>query len=224
MAKIEQYFNSQEELNQYYPNGVPSTVLAIVKNGTNGVLMYTYDNNAPEITGGSAEIGGEPSDYSYAVTLSSYTLVGDPNAPSIPANWMWVENPNTNWVYNPEGTYPDDVAIPFTINLDQTLLSNYNDESPLYLGTLQINNENINLDFYGYGDEWGCLIGYPVEDNMSWTGVYSEDCDNNIDVVSAFTLYIGTVYDTMQCKVKFYTSDYDGIAPNLTLIYDNTKA
>lgn len=77
MAKIEQYFNSQEELNQYYPNGVPSTVLAIVKNGTNGVLMYTYDNNAPEITGGSAEIGGYPEDYSYATALSTYTLVGE---------------------------------------------------------------------------------------------------------------------------------------------------
>ena len=76
MAKIEQYFTSKAELDAYYPNGVPSTVLAIVKNGTNGVLMYTYDNNAPGITGGS-EIGGEPADYAYATALSTYTLVGE---------------------------------------------------------------------------------------------------------------------------------------------------
>ena len=76
MAKIEQYFNSQAELEAYYPNGVPSTVLAIVKNGDNGVLMYTYDNNTPGTSGG-AEIGGYPEDYSYATTLSTYTLVGE---------------------------------------------------------------------------------------------------------------------------------------------------
>jgi len=56
MAKIEQYFNSQAELEAYYPNGVPSTVLAIVKNENNGVSLYTYDNN---VIAGGGEIGGE---------------------------------------------------------------------------------------------------------------------------------------------------------------------
>lgn len=80
--KIEKYFNSVEEMNRYYPNGVPSTVLAIVKNGTNGVLMYTYDNNNPAITGGT-QIGGYPADYAEATTLSTYTLEGEPKEENI---------------------------------------------------------------------------------------------------------------------------------------------
>lgn len=73
MAKIEQYFTSKAELDAYYPNGVPSTVLAIVQEQGN-VTMYTYDNNG--IAGG-AEIGGYPADYDEAVELSTYTLVGE---------------------------------------------------------------------------------------------------------------------------------------------------
>lgn len=75
--KRTQYFNTQAELEAYFPDGVPSTVLAIVKNGDNGVLMYTSSNNDEAITGTGTEFGGLPEDYSYATALSTYTLVGE---------------------------------------------------------------------------------------------------------------------------------------------------
>lgn len=96
MAKITMYFSSVEEMNNYFTTGVPSTVLAIVKNGDNGVLMYTSSNNDEAITGGT-EIGGYPEDYSYATTLSTYTLVGDPNAPvPEPVRFSWSPSTYTN--------------------------------------------------------------------------------------------------------------------------------
>lgn len=76
--KRTEYFLSEKALNEYYPDGVPSNVLAIVKNDDNGVLMFTSSNNDTTITGESAEFGGYPEDYSYATTLSNYTLEGVP--------------------------------------------------------------------------------------------------------------------------------------------------
>ena len=147
MAKIEQYFNSQAELEAYYPNGVPSTVLAIVKNGDNGVLMYTYDNNAPGITGGT-EIGGYPEDYSYATTLSTYTLTGDPNAPSKPANWIFDQD-------------VDDVVTEYTFsfnNATKAILEKGDAENPVYLGTLVAPDANT-IDIKGYYDGEYWVVG-----------------------------------------------------------------
>lgn len=45
--KITQYFKTVQELNDYYPNGVPSTVLAIVEEKN---VLYTSSNN--EFIGG----------------------------------------------------------------------------------------------------------------------------------------------------------------------------
>ena len=52
------YFSSVEEMNNYFPNGVPSTVLAIVQPAENtAAVLYTSSNNQP-MGGGSEEQGG----------------------------------------------------------------------------------------------------------------------------------------------------------------------
>ena len=206
MAKIEQYFNSQEELNQYYPNGVPSTVLAIVKNGTNGVLMYTYDNNAPGITGGS-EIGGYPEDYSYAVVLSSYTLVGDPNAPSKPANWIFDQD-------------VDDVATEYTFsfnNATKAILEKGTSENPIYLGTLVAPDANT-IDIKGYyadgywnvGDleNWGTIAWWNGREATDSDSVMLYGFDNPQDSSFYDNIIIELVYDenyNPTGEVRIYT-------------------
>lgn len=52
------YFSSVEEMNNYFPNGVPSMVLAIVQPAENAqAVLYTSSNNQP-MGGGSEEQGG----------------------------------------------------------------------------------------------------------------------------------------------------------------------
>lgn len=56
--KSTKYFNSQAELEAFYPDGVPSNVLAIVTSGESGeaTILMTSSNN---ITGTTQEQGGE---------------------------------------------------------------------------------------------------------------------------------------------------------------------
>lgn len=54
--KRTEYYNSQEELNNYYPDGIPSTVLAIVKGEEGKSVLFTTSNN--ESAGGTMEDQG----------------------------------------------------------------------------------------------------------------------------------------------------------------------
>ncbi len=52
------YFSSTEEMNNYFKDGVPSNVLAIVQPTENtSAVLYTSSNNQP-MGGGSEEQGG----------------------------------------------------------------------------------------------------------------------------------------------------------------------
>lgn len=57
MSKLTIYFNSVQEMNDYFQNGVPSNYLAIVKNNDeNGAVLYTSSNN--QVIGGPIEEQG----------------------------------------------------------------------------------------------------------------------------------------------------------------------
>ncbi len=72
------YFNTIEEMNAYYPNGVPSTVLAIVQpDADTPAVLFTSSNNSP-VGGGKNESQGGYVDDPAALQLSEYTLEGEP--------------------------------------------------------------------------------------------------------------------------------------------------
>lgn len=83
--KLTQYFTSTEEMNNYYPSGVPSNVLAIVQpaEGASAVL-YTSSNNQP-MGGGSEEQGGyidspeEKAEKAEALSYTEAILEGENN-------------------------------------------------------------------------------------------------------------------------------------------------
>lgn len=57
--KITQYFKTKDEMDAYYPNGVPSNVLAIVQpDASTPAALYTSSNNSPVGGGSSEEQGG----------------------------------------------------------------------------------------------------------------------------------------------------------------------
>lgn len=59
MSKMTMYFNSTQELNNYFPSGVPSTVLAIVQGGPDEpAVLYTSGNNSPYNPGQKENMGG----------------------------------------------------------------------------------------------------------------------------------------------------------------------
>ena len=62
MSKLSQYFDSIEALEAYYVDGVPSKVLAYVKDEEGNYLLYTSTNNLPNESGSSEEIGGYVTD------------------------------------------------------------------------------------------------------------------------------------------------------------------
>lgn len=58
MKRVE-YFNTKEELERYYENGVPSTVLAIVQpDAETAAVLYTSSNNSPVDKGQTESQGG----------------------------------------------------------------------------------------------------------------------------------------------------------------------
>ena len=81
------YFNTIEEMNAYYPNGVPSTVLAIVQpDADTPAVLFTSSNNSPVGGGKNESQGGyipspedeeKITDYDDALQLSEYTLEGE---------------------------------------------------------------------------------------------------------------------------------------------------
>ena len=76
--KRTEYFVSEEALNEYYPNGVPSGVLAIVQpDAETPAILYTSSNNSP-VGGGSSEGQG-----GVVVDMPEYYWCPDPdNAPT----------------------------------------------------------------------------------------------------------------------------------------------
>jgi hypothetical protein len=56
MSKLSQYFDSIEALEAYYVNGVPSKVLAYVKDEEDNYILYTATNNVSD--GEFTEMGG----------------------------------------------------------------------------------------------------------------------------------------------------------------------
>lgn len=70
--KLTKYFKTVQEMNNYYPNGVPSNVLAIVEEGN---VLYTSSNN--EVMGGPSESQGGYIDSPTAVDKSEEILYGD---------------------------------------------------------------------------------------------------------------------------------------------------
>lgn len=57
--KITQYFSTKAEMDAYFPNGVPSNVLAIVQpDAETPAALYTSSNNSPVGGGSSEEQGG----------------------------------------------------------------------------------------------------------------------------------------------------------------------
>lgn len=57
--KLSQYFKTKAEMDAYYPNGVPSNVLAIVQpDASTRAALYTSSNNSPVGGGSSEEQGG----------------------------------------------------------------------------------------------------------------------------------------------------------------------
>lgn len=58
--KLTQYFSTKAEMDAYFPNGVPSNVLAIVQpDAETPAALYTSSNNSP-VGGGSSEEQGGP--------------------------------------------------------------------------------------------------------------------------------------------------------------------
>lgn len=73
------YFKTEEEMNQYFPNGVPSNVICIV--GENEAI-YTSSNNyisegVPVSQGGDIETPEQKAEYAYATALSGDIRYGD---------------------------------------------------------------------------------------------------------------------------------------------------
>lgn len=108
MKRVE-YFNTKEELERYYENGVPSTVLAVVQaDASEPAVLYASSNNSP-VEGGSTEQQGgmiPPAGYilpegTYDITangladISTYAYV-DVNVP-IPAGYIV---PTGNYSYS----------------------------------------------------------------------------------------------------------------------------
>lgn len=56
MSKHTIYFKTVQEMNDYFPDGVPNNFLAIVNNGEDKTLLYTSSNN--EQLGGPTEAQG----------------------------------------------------------------------------------------------------------------------------------------------------------------------
>lgn len=81
--KTTMYFSSTEEMNNYFKDGVPSNVLAIVQPTENtSAVLYTSSNNQP-MGGGSEEQGGyidspqEIVEKAEALNLSEEILEGE---------------------------------------------------------------------------------------------------------------------------------------------------
>ena len=73
------YFKSQEELQTYFPDGVPNNFLAIVEDEDKTVLFSSTNNidGTGESIGGYVDNPETIAELSYATTKSETILVGD---------------------------------------------------------------------------------------------------------------------------------------------------
>ena len=186
MSKITQYFNSVEELNAYYKNGVPSTVLAVVKGENGGSdILYTSENNSPWNPGTNEEMGGWPEDYEETkeeldeATLWSFWISEEPG----PVNGYQSIGDFDDIVNNmPE--YDDEENYEMTTDVfhdainDGTLyieVEGY-EEFPVYADIISSNSIEVNnpQDWYHAGDEK--LRLFAIVDGKKY--VYNWDAEN----------------------------------------------
>lgn len=113
MKRVE-YFNTKEELERYYENGVPSTVLAIVQpDAETPAVLYTSSNNSPINPGQTEEQGGEEQidpywgqglDIQKAIEDDEFPVTGNICAPGISSDFEYEEengeitSVSWNWV------------------------------------------------------------------------------------------------------------------------------
>ena len=77
MKRVE-YFNTKEELERYYENGVPSTVLAIVQpDAETPAVLYTSSNNSPVEDGSTEQQGGMIPPAGYILPEGTYDITAN---------------------------------------------------------------------------------------------------------------------------------------------------
>ena len=77
MKRVE-YFNTKEELERYYENGVPSTVLAIVQpDAETAAVLYTSSNNSPVEGGSTEQQGGMIPPAGYILPEGTYDITAN---------------------------------------------------------------------------------------------------------------------------------------------------
>lgn len=105
MKRVE-YFNTKEELERYYENGVPSTVLAVVQaDASEPAVLYTSSNNSPVDGGSTEQQGGMIPPAGYILPEGTYDITANGLADISTYEMVNVDVPIPAGYIVPKGSY-----------------------------------------------------------------------------------------------------------------------